>query len=107
MYTRVHTGSETIKPYLKSLLDNKICLLDYERIRDSNNEMLIGSSKLAGSVGMFNSFRLVGEFLLKRRNLNTPFLYTNGNAYMHKNLESCLLSLKKVMSYVEEDGGLS
>jgi hypothetical protein len=83
MYSRVHTGSESIVGYLKSLLEKKICLLDYEKIRDEKDQMMIGSSKLAGAVGIFDSFRTIGEFLLLRRNLNTPFLFTGGSAYMH------------------------
>ena len=45
--------------------------------------MIVGSSKLAGTVGMFDAFRLVGETLLIRNKMNTPFLYTGGSAYMH------------------------
>jgi hypothetical protein len=86
MYSRVHTGAELIIPYLKALLDKKITLVDYEKIRNEKDEMIVGSSKLAGCVGMFNVFRMIGELLLLRRNMNTPFLYTGGSAYMHKDL---------------------
>jgi hypothetical protein len=32
---------------------------------------------------MFNTFRYIGDYLLLIRKINTPFLYSNGNAYMH------------------------
>ena len=83
MYTRVHTGAELIVPYLKTLIDKKITLIDYEKIRNEKDEIVVGSSKLAGTVGMFNIFRILGEYLLLRENLNTPFLFTGGSAYMH------------------------
>ena len=57
--------------------------MDYEKIRDEKDKMIVGSSKLAGTVGMFDAFRLVGETLLIRNKMNTPFLYTGGSAYMH------------------------
>lgn len=57
MYTRVHTGAAAIQPYLKALIEKNITLVDYEKIRNEKDEMLIGSSKLAGTVGMFNIFR--------------------------------------------------
>ena len=83
MYTRVHTGAELIKPYLKKLLESSITLVDYEKIRNEKDEILVGSSKLAGFIGMFNAFRVLGEFLLIRKGINTPFLYMGGSAYMH------------------------
>ena len=89
MYSRVHTGSDSIQPYLKALLDKKTNLIDYEKIRDEKDTMLIGSSKLAGIVGIFDMFRILGEYLLLRKSINTPFLYSGGSAYMHPNLESC------------------
>ena len=34
MYSRVASGIEAIRPYLREILRKKICLIDYERIRD-------------------------------------------------------------------------
>ena len=90
MYTRVHTGAALIVPYLKTLIEKKICLIDYERIRNEKDEILVGSSKLAGFIGMFNAFRVIGEYLLLRRNINTPFLYVGGSAYMHRDKVECI-----------------
>ena len=84
MYTRVHTGAPSIVNYLHGLLEKNVTLIDYEKIRGDRDQILVGSSKLAGTVGMFNIFRQVGEYLLIRKNINTPFLFTGGSAYMHK-----------------------
>lgn len=89
MYTRVHTGAKHIASYFRELIEKNITLIDYERIRNPQNEILVGSSKLAGTVGMFNIFRIIGELVLLRENINTPFLFTGGSAYMHPNKESC------------------
>lgn len=51
-------------------------------------------------------FRILGEFSLLRKSLNLPFLYSNGSAYMHRDLASCEHSLKQVSKMIEEQGGL-
>lgn len=102
MYSRVYTGADITIPYLKALIDKKITLIDFEKIRNDRDEMIVGSSKLAGTVGMFNIFRIVGEYLLLRKNINTPFLYTGGSAYMHKNKAECEEALKKITTMIHE-----
>jgi hypothetical protein len=37
MYSRLHTGADYLKPYLKTILDKKICVIDYERIRNDKD----------------------------------------------------------------------
>jgi alpha-aminoadipic semialdehyde synthase len=95
MYTRLATGNVTLSGYLKGLLEKRVTLIDYERIRDEKDRGLVGSSKLAGFIGAFNSFRVLGEFLLLRENINTPFLHIGGSAYMHKDKEACIRSLRQ------------
>jgi len=82
--------------YLNALIEKKICLIDYEVIKDAEGKMVVGSSKLAGIVGCFDMLRLLGEFMLLRKSQNTPFLFTGGSAYMHENYESCQAALAKV-----------
>eukprot|EP00347_Sterkiella_histriomuscorum_P023388 403334824 len=106
MYTRVHTGAKLIAPYFKDLIEKKITLIDYEKIRGEKNEILVGSSKLAGTVGMFNVFRVIGEMMLLRENINTPFLFTGGSAYMHRDKHSCEKALQNVQQMINDQGGL-
>ena len=105
MYTRVHTGADLILPYLRKLIESKITLVDMEKIRSvDKDEMLVGSSKLAGVVGMFNSFRLVGEMLLLRRGINSIFLHTGGSCYMHRDLQDCKDTLKAIGKSISDEG---
>jgi len=53
-----------LQPYnaklLKTILDKKIRLVDYELIKDENNDRLIGFGRYAGIVGCYNGFRAYG-----------------------------------------------
>lgn len=59
--------SHTIKeqPYnkklIKAVLKNKIQLVDYETIRNSNNQRLIGFGRFAGIVGAYNGVLTLGK----------------------------------------------
>lgn len=105
IYSRIHTGSESIVDALRDCINKKICLLDYEMMRDPQTQQIcVGSSKLAGTVGMFDVFRLVGELLLLQKNINTPFLFTGGSAYMHEDLSMCQRDLKRVGELISKNG---
>lgn len=58
--------SHTIKkqPYnqklLRAILDNKIRLIDYEVLKDKNNNRIIGFGRYAGIVGCYNAFLTYG-----------------------------------------------
>lgn len=45
---------------LRSILDKKIRLIDYEVLRDENNQRIIGFGRYAGIVGCYNAFRTYG-----------------------------------------------
>jgi len=46
---------------LKTILDKRIRLIDYELIKDSKGKRLIGFGRYAGIVGCYNGMRLFGE----------------------------------------------
>ena len=94
MYSRLHTGHTDHKSYLNKLLTNKIGLIDYELIRSDDGKSIVGSSELAGFVGLFNTFRVLGEHLLLKKGINNPFLHLGGSAYMHRDKQHCIESLK-------------
>jgi hypothetical protein len=106
MYTRLATGAESLRPYLREIIEKRICIIDYERIRDGEGRSLVGSSKLAGFVGLFNAFRVMGELLLLRRNMNTPFLNIGGSAYMHRDKAHCISSLRMAFDELLAHDGL-
>ena len=102
MYTSLHTGAEAVRPYLQAVLEKKICVIDYERIKNDSDQLVVGSSKLAGFVGMYDTFRVLGEFLLLRKKIYSPFLLSGGSAYMHPNKESCEKALQQVQKLIVE-----
>ena len=107
MYSRLASGVQSLKEYAKVLKTKKACVIDYERIRDQNDQIIVGSSQLAGFVGAFNSFRILGEYLLLRKLINTPFLHMGGSAYMHRDKNHCIESLKQAFAdLIDKQGGL-
>ncbi len=82
--------------YLNEILEKRVTLIDYEQIRDqTTGRALVGSNKLAGFIGMYNAFRVLGEFLLMRRGLNNSFLHIGGSAYMHEDKKHCMADLER------------
>ncbi len=47
-------------PLLREILAKKIKLVDYEVLKDENNNRLIGFGRYAGVVGCYNAFRTLG-----------------------------------------------
>jgi hypothetical protein len=62
----------------------------------------VGSSQLAGFVGAFNSFRILGEYLLLKKLINTSFLHIGGSAYMHRDKNHCIESLRQAFDDILE-----
>lgn len=46
---------------LRSILDRKIRLIDYEMLKDTSGKRLLGFGRYAGIVGAYNGFRAYGE----------------------------------------------
>ena len=103
-YCYFYAGDEIEMVSMRHCVNNKITLLDWEMMRDENNIICIGSSKHAGTVGMFDVFRVMGEHLLMRKGIPSPFLYTGGSAYMHESLATCHRDLKRVGEIIETEG---
>ena len=84
MYSRAHNAMENDLPLFRELLEKKCSLIDYEQIKDDSGRGVIGSAFYAGAVGAFDIFQYVGEFFLMKKSISTPFLYSRGAAYLHK-----------------------
>lgn len=95
MYSRLASGAESLKEYAKLIQAKRVSVIDYERIRDENDQIIVGSSQLAEFVGAFNSFRILGEYLLLRKLTNTSLLHMGGSAYMHRDKNHCIDSLRQ------------
>jgi len=97
-YSRLASGATHLKPYLESVLSQKVSVIDYERIRDDEGRSLVGSSKLAGFIGAFNALRVYGEYLLLRKGVSTSLLHMGGSAYMHRDKRECLDMASKALN---------
>jgi len=95
--------SHTLKkqPYnrklLQDVLKKSITLIDYEAIKDGNNERLVAFGKYAGIVGTYNAFRTLG---LRNKTFTLPPAYTlfDKNEMMVKLKECALPPIKIVVT---------
>ena len=56
---------------------------------------------------MFDTFaRVLPEYLLLIRKVNTPLLHMGGSAYMHSDKAECIENGKKVWLQILNEGGL-
>ena len=69
------------KIFLKSLIDKKITLIDYENIRDKNGLRYLGFGRFAGIVGCYNSLILYEDFV---NNFKLPRAFEIDNYHMLK-----------------------
>ncbi|CAI2368317.1 unnamed protein product [Moneuplotes crassus] len=65
-YSRIANNLEATIPLRNSLLEANCSFIDYEVVKDSQGNALIGTSRLAGRVGAFNTIRALGEFMLTK-----------------------------------------
>jgi hypothetical protein len=87
MYSTLAQNSAAHKAYLSEVLRKRITIIDYEHIRDPAGKSLVGSSKLAGSIGLFNAFRAMGMHMLLRKGENNAFI--GPNAYLNHDYKEC------------------
>jgi alpha-aminoadipic semialdehyde synthase len=100
--------SHTIKgqsynmPLLKTLLQKKCTLIDYECIKDKNGKRLVFFGKYAGLAGMIDALHGLGkrlEYLGKK----SPFLHVKP-AYNYKDLVDAEEHLKLIAAEIVENG---
>mmetsp|Transcript_7236 Transcript_7236/g.6418 ORF Transcript_7236/g.6418 Transcript_7236/m.6418 type:complete len:334 (-) Transcript_7236:322-1323(-) len=103
-YSRIANNLGATLPLRQALIDKNCSFIDYEVIRDKEGKSLVGTSKLAGIVGAFNTIRALGEFLLikgapqsgeERKKIRTPFLQA-GSAYMYESYNECVQKLHQI-----------
>ena len=44
MYSRLASGAKSLLPYAKQVNEKMVSVIDYERIRDSEDKIIVGSS---------------------------------------------------------------
>ncbi|HNR66678.1 MAG TPA: bifunctional lysine ketoglutarate reductase /saccharopine dehydrogenase family protein [bacterium] len=100
--------SHTIKgqrynmPMLKRLLDLRCTLIDYECIKDANNQRLVFFGRFAGLAGMLDGLYGLGQRLLAL-GLDSPFLHLKP-ALQYHDLEEAKTEIKKLGEEIRQKG---
>lgn len=92
-FSHTKKGQKSNMSMLKTILEKKIRLFDYECLNDESG-ISKGSSLFAGIVGAIDFLHGIGKLLLYKK-IMTPFLLS-GYAYMFPSMENVKLSLKTV-----------
>ncbi len=87
-------GQSYNMPLLKSMMEHKINLIDYERIVDEKGRRLIFFGRFAGLAGMINSLWSLGQ-RLNVRGIRTPFLNLQ-QSHHYDSLEEAKAAVSKV-----------
>jgi len=95
-------GQEYNMPLLKSMVDKKINLIEYERITDDSGKRLIFFGRYAGLAGMINSFWSYGQ-RCSVLGIDTPFSNLK-QSHKYSSLEDAKNDLRKVANKVAETG---
>ena len=96
-------GQDYNMPLLQKILDEKITLLDYEKIIDSKNRRLIFFGKFAGNAGMVDTLYCLGQRLKQHHGLDTPFLKIK-QSHKYKSVKNAIEHLKIIGKEIEENG---
>ncbi|MFA7123419.1 MAG: hypothetical protein WC212_05220, partial [Candidatus Delongbacteria bacterium] len=98
-FSHIIKGQKYNMPMLRTMIEKKINLIDYEKVADDKNRRLIFFGNFAGLAGMINSIWSAGlryEYL----GINTPFLKLK-QARMYNSL----LEAKEVLKDISKDIG--
>jgi alpha-aminoadipic semialdehyde synthase len=100
--------SHTIKgqaynmPMLRTMIERKCNLIDYERVLNEKNQRLIFFGRYAGLAGMLDTLHGFGQKLLAR-GLNTPFARIR-QAYQYASLEQAKAEVAAIGAEIDEHG---
>lgn len=101
--------SHTIKgqdyniPLLQKILDDKITLLDYEKIEDNAHKRLVFFGKFAGYAGMVDTLHGLGQRLMQQFNIETPFLQIR-HSYQYESVSDAIDHIKIIGEEIKKNG---
>ncbi len=87
-------------PTLDKILEQKIRLIDYEKITNQNNSRLIAFGKYAGIAGAIDFLKGFGQYLMQM-GISTPFLSANCS-YKYFELREAYEHLRKIGEKIVE-----
>ncbi len=88
---------------LQKILDEKITLLDYEKIEDEKNRRLVFFGKFAGYAGMVDTLHGLGQRLKQQFNIETPFLKIK-HAYQYESVKDAIEQISVIGKEIEKNG---
>lgn len=101
-FSHVIKGQSYNMPMLKSMIEKKCSLIDYEKIEDEMGRRLIFFGKYAGLAGMINSLWSLG-MRLKYMNYDTPFLKIK-QSHTYNSLDEARQAISDVGYEIAEKG---
>ena len=95
-------GQSYNRPSLKRMVEKKVNLIDYEKMRDSDDRRTIFFGRYAGLAGMINTLWAYGQ-RLKSQGINTPFSKLK-QAYKYSALAEAESVILAINEEIEENG---
>lgn len=96
-------GQDYNMPLLQKILDDKITLLDYEKIEDDKNRRLVFFGKFAGYAGMVDTLHGLGQRLKQQYKIETPFLKIK-LSHQYKSVQDAINQISLVGKEIEKNG---
>ncbi|MDP8204390.1 MAG: bifunctional lysine ketoglutarate reductase /saccharopine dehydrogenase family protein [Candidatus Tenebribacter mawsonii] len=96
-------GQDYNMPLLQKILDDKITLLDYEKIEDEKNRRLVFFGKFAGYAGMVDTLHGLGQRLNQQYNIETPFLKIK-HSYQYESIADAIDQISVIGKEIEQHG---
>jgi len=96
-------GQDYNMPLLQKILDDKITLLDYEKIEDEKNRRLVFFGKFAGNAGMVDTLHGLGQRLNQQYNIETPFLKIK-HSYQYESIADAIDQISVIGKEIEQHG---
>lgn len=101
-FSHVIKGQPYNMPMLKTMMEKKVNLIDYEKVADEAGKRLIFFGKFAGLAGMINSLWSLGQ-RLKEKNINTPFVRLK-QSHLYPSLDAAKKDISEVGQEIAEKG---
>lgn len=102
-FSHVIKGQDYNMPMLQKILDDKITLLDYEKIINAEGKRLVFFGEYAGNAGMIDTLHGLGRRLQEQFGLETPFLKIK-HAYQYNSVQDALKHLQEIGKEITEQG---
>ncbi len=101
-FSHVVKGQPYNMPMLRTMIEKKCQLIDYEKIENEENKRLIFFGRYAGLAGMINTLWSLGQ-RYKLQGIETPFSHIR-QAFTYPSLKQAIEAVSKAGSAIAHDG---